>query len=499
MTLSHYAPEPAAHRVGTLVMGDYEWPQHLHPLQATTQAELRLSRLLYSPLWGFDNQLAPYPVLAAQLPKATATPTGMTLDIKLRPGLSWSDGQPLTADDVISTVDTIKSQGLAADPGFKLITAQERRSESEVVWHFSSAYGAYLLLGVAPLPRHGGVPRVSSGPFLLSSEIAGQELVFAPNPRYGAGSGARLDQIVARVYGSKTAEIAALLNGDAGLGFHLLPSDLNDLSRLHGSDTLTPTGLEQEFLSPNHGPNSATGKSPPWVGDPAVLAALDTALDRKLLDAVAFGRIATPTAGLFPEALRGWSSDGSVPKHDLGAARRTLDADGWRAGADGVRVKDGRRLRFSLLTVCQSALREAEEQELVRQWALSGAAVDAGCVEHDKFFSSTNPAGAFDMALYSNTWAPDPSAWSAAPIRAWNRCQDRSLEAGLSSGAGTLASGRRRSAYADAARAWLDYRCTIPLFDRPQVIQRAGRLHNFVPNPIAGDETWNAADWWLAS
>lgn len=494
--LSHYSPEPAAHRGGTLVMGDYEMPQHLHPLQATTQAELRLATLLYAPLWGFDDKLEPYPALAMELPRARVSDSGMTLDIRLRPGLQWSDGQPLTTDDVIYTADWLRNRG---DPNFQAIVAQERRSDTELVWHFGSVFAPYLLLGVAPLPKHGGASQVASGPFVLSSQIPGQELVFAPNPHYGAGHAAYLDQIVARVYGSKTSEIAGLLNGDAALGFHLLPSDLADLSRIHGSDTLTPAGLEQEFLSPNHGINSATGKAPPWVGDAPVLGALAAALDRNLLNAVAFGRVASPTAGLFPAALRSWGFDGSVPKADLEGARRTLEGDGWRAGSDAVRVKNGRRLEFSLLTVCQSALRKAEEDELVREWAPLGASIQAGCVDRDKFFTSTNPAGAFDIGLYSNTWGPDPAVWATSPLRSWNRCQDAALDAALTSGASTLDPGRRHAAYADAAREWLSYRCTIPLFDWPQVIQRAGRLHNFVANPIAGDETWNAADWWLNS
>jgi len=69
----------------------------------------------------------------------------------------------------------------------------------------------------------------------------------------------------------------------------------------------------------------------------------------------------------------------------------------------------------------------------------------------------------------------------------------------FAAGGSTLAAGKRREAYLDAAAEWLRYGCTVPLYLWPSVIQRTNRLHNFSPNPTLATDTWNAADWWLSA
>src|ERR1700694_5251899 len=63
-----YPPQPATQRGGTLVMSDFEYPHTLDPLSALTDLELRLGGLVFSPLWGLDDQLRAYPDLASEVP-----------------------------------------------------------------------------------------------------------------------------------------------------------------------------------------------------------------------------------------------------------------------------------------------------------------------------------------------------------------------------------------------------------------------------------------------
>jgi ABC-type transport system substrate-binding protein len=97
------------------------------------------------------------------------------------------------------------------------------------------------------------------------------------------------------------------------------------------------------------------------------------------------------------------------------------------------------------------------------------------------------------MALASQQWAADPSAWAAAG----SGCRDQRLDAALGRVTGTLDLAARRAAAQAVEREWLAERCTIPLFEWPEVRQVSGRLRNFTPVAGAAD-TWNAADWWLA-
>jgi peptide/nickel transport system substrate-binding protein len=528
-----YQPEPAAHRGGTAIIGEWEAPATLTPFRATTAAELRLGRLLFSPLWGFYPNLQPYPDLVREIPTAAnggvkVKGAGMTLDVKLRPGLRWSDGQPLTADDVIFTVDAARA-GEIAMPALTRIVSQERRSATDVRWRFAAVDAGYLLIGsdFTVLPRHRLAsipasewrdldyfrhPDVGSGPFKYEGEISGQEIVFRANPEYSEGRRdgpfghpAYLDSIIERLYTGKAAEIAALSLGEADLGLHLAPSDEAQLADLRGLDTLTGTTLDGEFLLVNHAANAADGRSPPWTGDATALEALATAIDRASLSRVAFGDAAAPTAGLFPGPMADWNRGLKAGLPDAGNAAKQLDGAGWQRGVDGIRAKGDRRLEFSLLIPCDDATRRLEADELIREWAAVGARATMQCrPAHDLFASDGVLAnGAFDAALIANAWPPDPSAWAdfgaVGGGRNWGRCSSHGVDVQFAAGAATLDSRKRRAAYLAAAREWLAHHCTIPLLDRPQVVQRAGRLHNIRLHPMPGYETWNAADWWLSS
>ena len=553
---SGYISEPAASRGGSLVLGDWEAPDTLDPIHATTAGDLRVASLLFAPLWSLEPDLTLRPDLLREVPsiangdvKAGADGVSMTVDLKLRPGLQWSDGTPITADDLIFTVEAICSAALPGrDPsGFDHIASQERKSASEVVWHFgprprgacglaadlpSGLYPALAALGprarLLPAHRLAAIPASSwpadpffqhpdvvSGPFLLKTAIAGRLIDLGPNPHFASGRahGTWLGGITYRFFNGKAALVAGLQAGEVDVGFHLLAGDGADLGGTAQSSFLTTPSLQGEFLSPNHGTNNATGLAPPWVGDPTVLQALSEATDRSALDTVAFGGRSTITPGLYP-ALLGLGS-ATPPRRALDAARQALDGDGWKAGSDGIRSKAGRRLAFALLTVCDSEPRQLEQSELARQWAEAGFAVSSTCQPRAIFFGSfakggTNATGAFDMSLYSNTWEPDPAAWapfalaseipsSANPAgRNWGRCQDTALERYFIAGSATLTASRRGTAYLDGAAEWLLYGCTIPLVEWPSAIERTDRLHNFAPNPSLSMDTWNAADWWLS-
>jgi peptide/nickel transport system substrate-binding protein len=537
---SGYAPEPPATRGGTLVLADWEAPDTLDPIHATTVNDLRVAGLLFAPLWTLSPALKAEPDLLREVPtvangdvKAGVDGVSMTVDLKLRSGLRWSDGRPITADDVIFTVDAICSAALPARDasGFDHIASQERKSDTEVIWHFgprprgacglaadlaSGVYPAIEVLGprarLLPAHRLGAIqpaawpanpffqrPDVVSGPFAFKDEIAGRLIDLAANPEYAAGRAHRawLDGITYRFANGKASMIAGLQAGEADAGFHLLPGDVAELKGIARSRTIVTPSLQGELLSPNHGTNTATGRPPPWSGNPGILTALAAAIDRKTLSQAAFDGAATVGAGLFPPLLAAYSQPaGAVPS--LADARATLA---------------GSRPAFTLLTVCDSEPRQVEQAELIRQWNAAGAVVSASCAPRARFFAADGPnaAGGFDMSLYSNSWEPDPSAWapfaigSAAPGssnpggRNWSRCQDPRLDQDFAVGESTLDPARRRAAYLDAAAEWQRNGCTIPLYEWPSVVQVTSRLHNLAPNPTLAMDTWNAADWWLSA
>ena len=573
-----YHPQPPAHRGGTVVVSDWEFPDTLNMLSAAAETDLRAASLMFSPLWGQDSGLEPYPDLAREVPtvengdvKLGADGKTMSVDVKLVPGLRWSDGQPITADDVIFTWQAICDPEVAAasTTGFDHIQSMDKKSDTEVVWNLGPApkgycgsptaitsgiYAPYLLLGPVMwlLPEHRlrGVrhsdwandryfvsPDVVSGPFKVKEVVADDRITLDANPAYAEGrsrAGAYagkprlnlthapyLDRIVYKVYSSKEDMIAGLKAAETDVGFHLDTTDLHDLSGIGTSTPITYSGLQDEFLNPNHGVNRETKQNPPWVtsagDDSKLLQALSMAVDRDAIVHDVMDNAALPSRGLYPRALRAYADPSLQPvRHNVEAAKKLLDDDGWKAGDGGVRVKDGRRLEFTLLTLCNNTQRAREQEMLKEEWATVGASVKVDCKKRGVFLASyrdggTNATGAFDMSLYSNTWQPDPSSWApfavstqipddAAPGgQNWNRCRSPDLDRDFAAGESGLASDARRRAYLAAQRDWLSYHCTIPIFEQPQIRQVSNKLHNFTPNPSISMDVWNAADWWIST
>jgi peptide/nickel transport system substrate-binding protein len=528
--VSAYHPSAARQPGGTAVLADFEEPQALHPLAARTDAELRAGTLLFAPLWGLGPNLQPYPDLASRVPTvangAVRTQRGgrsMTVDVRLVPGLRWSDGQPITAGDVVFTWQALRDTSLRslAPAGLEHLVRMDRRSDTELVWTFDEVYAPYVQLGASlfPLPVHrlAGVapdrlaqdgffarPDVASGPFALAEDVPGDHLTLAANPRYADGRTAAgaypdrdgpfqhapdLERVVLQAAPSKTAEVQSLLAQGVDAGFHLLPDDLVDLQAAAGTAPVVTTGLRDEFLAPNDAANAAT----PWAGDPRVLQALGLAVDRGSLVRDVLAGAGRPARGLYPRALTGFGAGSPLPPGpDVEAATRLLAAAGWQPGPDGVRANGGRRLAFRLVAICGRAGLDRELDVLRRQWLAAGAAVTTGCEPRDAFLQHL-ASGGFDMALASQQWAADPSAWAAVG----SGCRDQRLDAALGRVTGTLDLAARRTAARAVEREWLAVRCTIPLFEWPEVRQVSARLRNFTPVAAAAD-TWNAADWWLA-
>ncbi len=531
--LPSYRASVPARPGGTAVLTDFEFPSSLYPLTTQTDLDMRLGQLLFAPLWGFDPQLRAYPSLARQVPtlanggvRVARDGRSMTVTVSLVPGLRWSDGQPIVADDVIFTWHAITDPSTRARYGFDRIQAMERRSPTEVTWSLETLYPGYLQAGAAMfvLPSHrlqsaspadlasfARRPDVVSGPFTVDEFAPDDHVVFSANPQYPDGRSARhaypdgsvpfahrpyLERLVFTAQSGKATELTALTTGAADLGFHLLPEDLADVQSTPAVAAVVTTGMRDEFLNPNHASGAA-----PWHDDPVVLSALGRALDRAALVRDVTGGRGTTARGLYPRALSAGAQP-ALPQHvDAEGAKRLLAAAGWITGPDGVRVKEGRRLAFSLLGICGRSGLDTELDKIRRQWLAVGAAVATSCQGRDAFLKF-NAAGSFDMTLYSYQWLPDPDSWAAVGVSGrpdnWNRCHDRALDTAFARGEATLDAAARGAAYQDAEREWLRYGCTIPLFEVPDVRVRSTRLTNFAPNPFAPD-TWNAADWWLRS
>ncbi|GAA1184615.1 ABC transporter substrate-binding protein [Nesterenkonia xinjiangensis] len=289
---------------------------------------------------------------------------GTELTVTLREGVTWSDGEPFTADDVAYTFNRIQETPALNTSG--LSASGETVDEHTVLLSFpdtSFMQEAAVLGNQAIVPEHIwsevedpvayiNQDPVGTGAFMLR-EFTDQSFVLEANPDYWSEDGPHLDEV--RYVGLEDADAAAaaLTAGEIDWMSTFLPG-MEDLLATHEqlSWVNTPALTTSVFTCSSE----ELGCEGPQT-DPAVRQAIYWAMDREQLNNLAgagYGGTASPTL-LLPDRDGDWISDDDmqeVPQApEADQAAEILEEAGWEIGDDGIRVKDGERLSMTIQTV----------------------------------------------------------------------------------------------------------------------------------------------------
>jgi peptide/nickel transport system substrate-binding protein len=306
---------------------------------------------------GPDMKLTP--ALAAALPEIGDG--GLTYTYRLRKGVTFSDGKPFGAKDVVFTYRTVLDPRTNNPSRSELDAVKDVRAvgEDTVVFTLKYPYAPFAHRTVHPIvPEHIAAGQdvntgpfttapVGTGPYILTGWSKGEKLTFRANPAHWGGAPA-VKRFTMAVVKDDDVRATRLRAGD--LDGAILPPNLargfeKDTSRkIH---TATTYDYRTVTLPTHH----------KVTGDLTVRRALDLAVDRgtmvdKLLDGAgkpAYGPVPTDSE---------WFTEGTERAHDPETARRLLDEAGWRAGDGGVRVKDGVRAEFPLWYPAGDKLRQ---------------------------------------------------------------------------------------------------------------------------------------------
>jgi len=541
---SPYQPEPARHEGGTLVVGDWESPTNFSPLFNEEVPAAQVDALLYAGLVRFDANLQPVADLAQRVPTlqngdVTWNHASGTMDVtyRLRSGLRWSDGQPLTAADVVFTWRLIvnpKVQGVLSPDGYASISRVDVHDPQRFTLHFDRVYPKYLNLFPAVLPEHRlasvapeqlpgdpfwARPDVVSGPFKISELVPDGHITLVRNDAWSQGrSGKRphMDSVIYKIYPEAGQLREAARAGQVGVALELPDDQLATLSSTSAMTVQRRSQLAYEQVTFNQAdPNPLTGQAPLWKNDPALLQALRRAIDRAALVRKFFNNQAKVAESPIPSALSQFHDPDVALDFDLSSAQKLLDGDGWSVGTDGIRSKNGRRLSFQLVTALGSPLRDGMSQDLIAQWRKLGAEVSATQAHPSELFSGYAEGGLlergqFEAGLWTWSIGPDPDGVypleHSAQIPSdqnqgrgsnFGRFSSPDLDRNLERGRGSLVTVERARSYAAFERAYARLGFELPLFERVLVVLASPHLHNLTPNPAPDTTLWNAADWWL--
>jgi peptide/nickel transport system substrate-binding protein len=344
-----------------LTVADRSEPHTLNPLLIYGLSE-DLQVLLFSCLLR-SGPRGLIPDIAARIPtlqNGDIARNGRSVTYHLRRGLTWQDGAPLTAGDIVYTYRQImnpKNDTGARIPYIDVSSAETPDDRTIVVRlkHVDAAFVPKFFAGSfcwGILPEHllkddssindvpfNGMP-IGSGPFKVVSWRRGDRLTLDPNERYTRG--APHLRIIDRFIADSASTLTGLRTGEIDADFH---ADLEEARSLAGDARYRVIRT----------PQAAAGTLIYNVTDPIVR---DAAFRRSLGYAIDSARIAKQLSdGLFSaadpdRAEFAWGYDATLarPHYEPIKAARMLDALGWHAGADGVRRRGETSLTLSLVT-----------------------------------------------------------------------------------------------------------------------------------------------------
>lgn len=312
---------------------------------------------------------------------------------RMRSGLKWSDGEPITAQDVVWTYQMVRDPRVASprQEYVERMDSVKAENDSTVVFYFKARYPDMLFHSGLPIaPKHAfqGVdpsqirssPRVVnpangnmvvSGPFMIGQWNKGERIVLVPNPRFPIRP--NLDQIVIRVIPEATTRLVELQTGHVDF---VRPIPFEQVPLLRSQAPNVRFEKEQKRFYDYVGYNPKTFAP---FADRDVRLALGLAVDvPAMLRALQMQEYTVPAGGPYAPIftdLYDPRTQAPLP-FDTARARQILASKGWRdTDGDGVLDKDGKPFRFTLLTNAGNQRRADVSQILQQDWKRIG--VDA--------------------------------------------------------------------------------------------------------------------------
>jgi peptide/nickel transport system substrate-binding protein len=411
-------------------------PKGLNPVLDAGSPVLDLAMFIYSWTIRYDSKGRPVPDALREVPtiaNGDVSKDGLTLKYKLRPHIKWQDGVALTCEDLKFTWQVVMNthNNVVTTDGYKSIGRIDCSDPSVAVIHMKKLYAPFLqqlwsVNGNAPiLPAHilakyndpkgsfntapyNALP-IGSGPFKVVAWDRGQEVRLVPNPYFYLGA-PKLKEVIYKILPDENTEETQLQTHEidmlaTGTGmkwpqYAALAAD--------PSNGLVAVRVDSFLFS-----HIDFNLRHPIVSDRNVRVALAYATNRQeIIEKILHGSAVAAETDQSPKLSWAYTSDVTHYPYDQAKARAILDADGWKPGPDGIRVKNGQRLEFTLSTQTESTYGKALQTFLQREWREVGVQADIKNYPSSQFFDNSASGilqgGHYDVAGFSWYGAADP-------------------------------------------------------------------------------------------
>jgi len=530
---------------GTLRLLWWQGATLLNPHFAVGTKDQEGSRIFYEPLAGWDPEGNLVPILAAEIPSQQnggLSADGKTVVWKLKKGVKWHDGKAFTADDVVFNWE------YATDPATNAVTIgsyKECKVEKvddhavRLLFQKPTPFWADAYVGARGMiiPKHlfgdyrgaksreapANLKPVGTGPYTFVDFKPGDMVRGAINMEYHEPNRPYFDAIEMKGGGDAVSAARAVLQtGEYDYAWNMQVEDeilkrLENGGRGH-ADIVSGANIEHIQLNNTDpskevdGERSSIKTRHPAFADPAVRDALNLLVDRKAVEDHIYGRTGIATANFLNNPAR-FRSPNMKWAFNVDKANALLDAAGWKRGADGVREKNGVKLKLGYQTSINQP--RQKNQAIVKQACQkAGIELELKAVTASVFFSSdvANPDTYTkfynDLQMYTTTmpqadpgvfmnqfcsWevATKENKWQGRNITRW---QNADYDKAYRDAESELDPVKRAAQFIRMNDLAIQNQVVIPVVFRPRVAAVSAKLHA----PLSGwdNDLWLLKDWY---
>jgi peptide/nickel transport system substrate-binding protein len=416
---------------GVLRWGLANEPDTLNPMLSTSQVSVDISMFWAGYLFNWSDQNQYVPELAERFPtlaNGDIARDGHSIVYHLRRGVTWQDGAPFGADDVIFTWQQIMNPHnfVGTRLGYDDIATIDKRDDATIVVRLKKPFAPFIAnfftmsgTPIPILPKHllekypdlnhvdyNRIP-IGTGPFRVVSYEKGRLIKLVANPSYWRGA-PKLKEIEISIVPDQNTLLTQLKTGEIDLQYRAPSSQAPSLANIPGTHRyLTPFNQYSQIYLNNQGP---------ILSDVRVRRALAMAVDKQRICLQALHGIYTPADSDQP--VFSWAYEPDVVRYpyDPVKAKAAFDQAGWVVGGDGFRTKSGKPLALTITIPTGSVVSTTVAAILQEEWRSVGVDLSIKNVASPIFFASageggTLQSGKFDVALgaWINGVDPDDS------------------------------------------------------------------------------------------
>ncbi len=483
-------------------------PINLIPAISSDSASHQIASYIYNGLVKYDKDLN----LTGDLAESwEISPDNKSITFHLRKNVKWHDGEPFTAEDVKFTYEFMISDDTPTsyDGDFRKVTDFSVIDDYTVRVSYAEPYApalngwgiwimpAHLLKGVSPSKSPLQRKPVGTGPYMLEEWDTGKSVTLKAFGDYFEGR-PNLDKVMIRIIPDQATQFMELLNGSI---------DIMSLTSMQAARQTSSARYADKYNTYSYLDNSYTyvgynlRKEP--FNDKRVRQALSYASPRQeIIDGILFGR-GVPATGPYKPGTYWYNGDVKKYEYDPEKAAALLAEAGWAdKDGDGILEKNGKKLRFELITNQGNSTRSQIAEILQRSWKQIGVQVDIRVLEWATFINEYINKGNFSAIVMGWNIIQDPDifdVWSST------RCggsglnficfQNEEADRLLAAGQGSYDPAVRKAAYDKLQEILAEEQPYTFLYVPDSNTALSKRFKNVVPAPAG--ITYNFIDWYV--